>query len=121
MDTYGHQETEIGYKEFMTISHEELTTREVYEIIDDIYRCFSSRSCKSSALAELKDLLMQASENVENFVVKLGSLVIIKFKDSDDKSRFLVKKLTISGLIHVDKNPQLIKDPAQLVDEIQYF
>jgi phosphoenolpyruvate carboxykinase (ATP) len=121
LDTYGHQENEIGYKEFMTISHEELTTREVYGKIDDIYRCFSVKSCKSSALAELKDLLMKASENVENFVVKLGSLVIIKFKDSDDKSRLLVKKLTISGLIHVDKNPHLIKDPAQLVEEIQYF
>ncbi len=121
LDAHGHQETEFGYNEFMTLSHQELTTREVYEIIDEIYKCFSSRSCKSSELAKLKSALLDTAQNVENFVVKLGSLIIIKYKDWDDKSQFLVKKLSVSGLIHVDKNPQLLKDPAQLVDEIQYF
>jgi len=121
LDSYGHEETEIGYNEFMTLSHKELTTSEVYEIIDDIYRCFSFKSCRTSKLAELKNVLLEASENVDNFVVKLGSLVIIKYRDMDDKIRFMVKKLSVSGLIHVDKNPHLIKEPALLVEEIQYF
>jgi phosphoenolpyruvate carboxykinase (ATP) len=121
LEAHRHTEKEMGYNEFMTSSREEITAEKVSEIIEEIYKCFSGRICKNVELAKARQNLLDVSENVQNLVVKIGSLILIKHKDSDDKSQFLVKKLSISGLIHIDKHPHLIKDPLHLVEEIQYF
>ncbi len=121
LEAYSHEETDIGYNEFMTRSREEMTTSNIYEVIDDVFRCFTSRPCKNPDLINTRENLMDVSQNVENFIIKIGSLIVIKYMDQDDRSQFKVRKLSVSGLIHIDKNPHLIKDPVQLVEEIQYF
>ncbi len=118
---YSHEETELGYNEFMTRTKQELSTKEMYDIIDNIKDCFEKKPCKNTALLDSKDNLLKATLQVDNFVIKIGSLVIIKYLDEDENHQFVVKKLSISGLIHLDKNPELIKIPAKLVEEIQYF
>lgn len=118
---YSQEESMMGYNEFMTRSREEMTTAQVYDIIDDIYKCFASKPCKNPEIIKAKDDLLDVAHEVENFIIKVGSLIVIKFVDTDGQSHFHVKKLSISGLIHIDKNPHLIKEPWQLVDEIQYF
>jgi phosphoenolpyruvate carboxykinase (ATP) len=121
LEAHRHTEKEIGYNEFMTSSRDEITVEKVYEIIEDLYKCFSHKPCKNPELIMSMQNLMEVSEHVEQLVIKIGSLILIKYKDQDEKSHFLVKKLSISGLIHIDKHPHLVKDPVQLVEEIQYF
>lgn len=118
---YSHEETELGYNEFMTRSKEELSTDEVYEIIEDLRKCFTSKPCINQELLKARDTLLDVASLVENFVIKIGSLIMIKYLDEDAQSHFVVKKLSISGLIHLDRNPHLIKNPQQLVEEVQYF
>ncbi len=121
LEAHSHKETEMGYNEFMTSSREEITTQQVYDIIEDIYKCFLQKPCKNQKLVKAKENIIEVSQQVNNMIIKIGSLIIIKYLDADEKSHFLVKKLSISGLIHIDKNPHLVKDPVQLVEEIQYF
>ncbi len=121
LDLYSHEETKMRCNEFMTHSREEMTTKELYDIIEDIYRCFASKPCKNQDLTALRDTLLDVAANVNKFVIKIGSLLVVKYLDEDDNQKFAVKKLSISGLIHIDKNPHLIRDPAQLIEEIQYF
>ncbi len=121
LDPYSHQETEPGYNEFMTRSRNELTTQELYAQIDDLHRCFMSKPCDNPEIHALKASLLDITHDVDCFFIKLGQLIILKFKDEDEGSQLHVKKLNVSGLIHIDKNPHLIKDPQQLLNEIQYF
>ncbi len=121
LEPYSQEKSEIGYNEFMTHSREEMTIAQIYDIIDDIYKCFKSKPCKNPDIIKAKDVLLEVAHEVDNFIIKIGSLIIIKFVDTEGQPHFHVKKLSISGLIHIDKNPHLIKEPWQLVEEIQYF
>ncbi len=118
---YEHVETEVGYNEFMTRTQKEMSTQQVYEIIDEIQNCFMGKSCHNKKLVSMKKQLKEITEDIPNFTIKLGYLLILKYTDLDDKSKLVIKKLTISGLIHIDRNPYLIKKPEQLLEEIQYF
>jgi phosphoenolpyruvate carboxykinase (ATP) len=120
-NAYSHEETIMGYNEFMTKTIDELNTQELYDIIEDIKTCFTNKPCKNTGFIECRELITEATRNINNFVLKLGSLLIIKYLDEDEKSRFVVKKPSISGLIHLDRNPGLIRNPQQLLEEIQYF
>lgn len=121
LNAYSHEQTQLGYNEFMTRTREEMSTREMYDIIDQIQDCFNLKPCKNPELGATRENLMEVTENISNFTLKIGSLLIIKYTDEDENSRYVVKKLSISGLIHLDKNPRLIIHPRQLMDEIQYF
>jgi hypothetical protein len=105
----------------MTRTRDEMSTQEMYGIIHEIQNCFNGGKCLNEQLISTRDDLMEVTENVPNFTIKIGSLLLVKFTDEDDKSKFMVKKLPISGLIHLDKNPHLINHPMQLIEEIQYF
>ena len=118
---YSHEETQLGYNEFMTRSHDELSIREVYDIIDDLQNCFTGKPCKNKELINTLKDMKEITEQVKNFTIKIGYLLVLKFTDEDENSVFRVKKLSISGLIHLDKNPQLISQPMQLMEEVQYF
>lgn len=118
---YDHVESEVGYNEIMTRTKNEMSTHQVYEVIDEIQNCFMGKSCHNRSLVTMKEQLRKITEDVPNFTIKLGYLLIIKYTDWDDKSKSVIKKLTISGLIHIDRNPHLIKRPEQLTEEIQYF
>lgn len=121
LNAYSHEETRHGYRELMTRTRDEMSTQEMYGIIYEIQNCFNGGKCHNDQLISTRDDLMEVTENVPNFTIKIGSLLLVKFTDEDDKSKFMVKKLPISGLIHLDKNPHLINHPMQLIEEIQYF
>jgi phosphoenolpyruvate carboxykinase (ATP) len=121
LEAHSHTEKEIGFNEFMTSTREEITTQQVYDLIEEVYKCFTAKPCKNPDLVAAKEYLMEVSRSIESMVIKVGSLIIIKMLDAEGKQQFLVKKLNISGLIHIDRNPSLVKNPLQLVEEIQYF
>ncbi len=115
-----HEQSNMGMHEYMTKSREELNLEEVYERMNEIAACFHSKPCKRPELHQATIDLGEVSENVTTFVMKVGSLIIMKMP-SEDKPQIVVRKLSISGLIHLDKHPLLIKDPLQLLEEINYF
>ena len=115
-----HEQTQLGINEYMTKSREELSLKEVYEKMDHIESCFKNLDCDLPGLVQARTDLGEVSDNVATFVIKVGSLLILKMP-SGDTSEILVKKLSISGLIHLDKNPYLIKDPQRLISEINHY
>lgn len=108
-------------EEIMTKSREELTLPEVYDIIDDICSCFQGAKCRNEDFIAIKEDMLEVSAKVPQFIIKLGPLIIVKTKGEEDKGVFVIKKLSVSGLIHIDKNPQLLSQPAELIDEVYYF
>jgi phosphoenolpyruvate carboxykinase (ATP) len=116
----GLEQTSLGYHEYMTRSREEISLQEMYGRIGEIADCFRGNPCKSEMMLQAREDLGEVAANVNSFVIKIGYLLIIKRQD-DGGSRMTVRKLSISGLIHLDKNPNLIKDPERLIHEINHF
>ncbi len=112
---------EHGGEETMTKSRDDLTLPEVYDIIDDIANCFQNRACKNTDFLENKENLLDVTSNVPQFIIKIGALIIVKTQDDEGKTNIVVKKLSVSGLIHIDKNPQLLSRPSELIYEVYYF
>mgnify|MGYP002619547179 CR=1 FL=1 len=121
LNAYSHEQSPLGYNEFMTRTREEMSTREMYQIIEELQHCFNLRPCRYTELNETRENLMEVTAHIPSFTIKIGSLLILKYSDEEEKTRFLIKKLSISGLIHLDKHPELIVNPRQLIDEVQYF
>ncbi len=51
----------------------------------------------------------------------MGSLIIVKTVGPKGKSLLETRILTISGLIHLDKNPELLEHPARMLKELNSF
>ncbi len=116
------EDTKYGYKEFITKSREDLTLPHVYDIINDIADCFEYNKCSNESFVRVKSDLIEVSLNVPQFVIKLGNLLLIKTKmDKDSDDTIIVKRLPVSGLIHIDKNPDLLTRPQNLIQELYYF
>ncbi|MBS4014658.1 MAG: phosphoenolpyruvate carboxykinase (ATP) [Bacteroidetes bacterium] len=113
--------TKYGWNDIMTKSRENLTLPQVYDIIDDIGNCFQNKRCINEEFIAYKEDLLDVSSHVPNFLIKLGSLLIAKVKVDEDRSEFVIKRLSVSGLIHIDKNPQLLTRPEDLAEELFYF
>ncbi len=113
--------TKYGWNDIMTKSREDLTLPQVYDLIDDIGNCFQNKRCLNETFIAVKNDLLDVASHVPNFVIKLGSLLIAKTKIDDERSDLVIKKLPVSGLIHIDKNPHLLACPEELVEELYYF
>jgi NTP pyrophosphatase (non-canonical NTP hydrolase) len=107
--------------EYMTKSREEITINEVFEKIKQVEACFSKNKCATKELEDIKAELAETTRDIKTFVIKIGSLLIFKLPDTENKQLVKTKNLSISGLIHLDKNPLLIKDPTRLIEEINSF
>jgi len=61
------------------------------------------------------------TKKIDNLAVKMGSLAIVKTNGPKGKSVMETRMLSISGLIHLDKNPELMKHPARMLKELNSF
>jgi phosphoenolpyruvate carboxykinase (ATP) len=121
LESHDHEVNDKGYFEFIATSRERIKGGKILEMIEEVNKCFQSKSNKNPELVTARDNMLDVCQNLERMVIKIGSLVFIRYRDEDYRSHFVVKKLSISGLIHLDRNPHLIVDPEQLMEEIQYF
>lgn len=120
-DVINHEKRAAGFDEFMTKSRMEIPLKGLYAIVDDIEDCFNAKPCKNPEMLQARKYLLEVAEEVPALSIKMGSLLVVKYTDEDHRIQLIVKKLSISGLIHIDKHPDLFSHPAKLLHEIQYF
>ncbi len=128
MDSVGFEffsngEKREGLSEHMTKSINDLSLFEVYERIDDIAKCINGRKCANQQLEEATRDLLNLVKDTPGFLIKAGSLLVVKYHGEDGVQQNSVRavKLSVSGLIHIDKNPGLLQQPEQLMQEINHF
>ena len=120
-DMMSKDQNHHGYIDYMTKSREDLTLPQVYDIIHDIANCFEGAKCKNKDFLSVKEDLIEVAHNVPRFLLKLGYLLIAKVPSEEGSSKLFIKRLPVSGLIHIDKNPYLLTKPEELIDELYYF
>ena len=121
LDFYSHEQTGMGVNEYMTKSKDEISLQEVYDRIDDIAFCFNGQPCKNERLNEVRKDLVEITRQIPEFIIKAGSMIIVKTTEAERPDVIKARRLSISGLIHLDKNPGLMQEPAKLLQEINHF
>ena len=128
MDSVGFEffsdgEKQEGLNEHMTKSREDLSLYEVYERIDDIASCINGKKCSNDQLEKTTAELLKMTQDIPAFLIKAGSLLVVKLPGEDgvQQNNARAVKLSVSGLIHIDKNPGLLQQPEQLMQEINHF
>jgi len=107
--------------ERMGISKEPMTMRQVHERIDEIYSMLIGNSDKNVELGKAILRFKIESSSARNIILKTGSLLVVKTPDADGGPEFHVAKLPISALIHLDKHPELLQDPEEIIREMNTF
>ncbi len=116
------QETNFkGAREYMTKSIKDLSLTQVVESINQIGACFKGKACHNKKLEKAADYFVDTTSKLPSFLVKAGALLITKTTDGDNQYRIGVRNLSISALIHIDKNPHLLQQPEILIEEINCF
>ncbi len=117
----GQVEEEDGVREYMTRSAEELTNWQVYDRIAQLAECFRRSPGDNQEMATLKKQLEKTSQPVRRFAVKIGPVLIMKTGREAGDTGILVRKMSVSGLIHLDKHPGLLTAPGHLLEELNGF
>lgn len=109
------------YTQRMAVSQEKLTLTGVYDKIYEIEASFNRIEDPQSQLDKAIATFSTLTAKVESLAVKMGSLIIVKTVGPKGKSLLETRILTISGLIHLDKNPELMEHPARMLKELNSF
>ncbi len=109
------------YTQRMAVSRDKLTLSGVYDKIYEIEASFNREAAPANALDKATYAFSNLTAKIENLAVKMGSLVIVKTTGPTGKSAMETRILTISGLIHLDKNPELMMKPARMLKELNSF
>lgn len=120
-DVCSHGLTTTGFNEYMTKSQEEITQKDMYAIVDDIFRAFTQGDVKNKAIVDAKNHFLEVARPVQTIVLKLGSVLVLIDTNEEGEQHVVVRKLSIAGLIHVDKHPELLKEPERMLEELNCF
>lgn len=118
---YDPQKKATEYTHRMAVSKEKLTLDGVYQKVYEMEDAFNSRGLGNTQLESAAKEFLKVSEKVPNYAIKMGSLVILKATNQKGESSIDTRILTVSGLIHLDKNPDLMKEPARMLKELNSF
>ncbi|NQU64116.1 MAG: phosphoenolpyruvate carboxykinase (ATP), partial [SAR324 cluster bacterium] len=111
------------YTQRMAVSNEKLTLSGVYEKIYEIETAFNRIEEPQTELDKAIVAFSEVTAKIESLAMKMGSLVIVKTTEPGPKGKSILETriLTISGLIHLDKNPELLEQPSRMLKELNSF
>ncbi|MBU2648839.1 phosphoenolpyruvate carboxykinase (ATP) [bacterium] len=109
------------YTKRMAVSREKLTLSGVYDKIYEIEASFNRTGDPVTELDKATDAFSALTEKIDSLAVKMGSLLIVKSIGPKGESSLKTRILTISGLIHLDKHPELMEKPARMLKELNSF
>lgn len=70
----------------------------------------------TKANAEAASKMIKALEGVQSACVQIGNLLIVKFAPKKGDSRLIIRTLTASELIALEKNKAILKLPEKVID-----
>ena len=71
--------------------------------------------------AEAISVIISALDKVSSAAIQVGSIVIIKLPDPDGNSCIQARALSQQELMHLEKNPHLLKEPNKILDQLAEF
>jgi len=118
---YHPQKKAQHFSERICVSKDEITINDVYDKFYSLYDAVSENKFTSPEMKAAVEAFLAESSKVAEVTVKIGSLLLVQTLNENKKPNMTAKKLSISNMIHLDKNSKLLKDPVQLLKELHNF
>jgi len=113
------------FNQSMAKSKEPITLKDVYHCVDRIGAAFTAVSkgqhYDDIEMVDAVKFFIDSTNEISNIIIKLGSLLLVKMNNGQNQVELHIRKLSISGLIHVDKHPELLREPEKLLHELNSF
>ncbi len=109
------------YSERIVVSQSEFSIKNLYTILDSLYNTLKGSTHENKTIKLTFNNFVSATKHIPEFVIKIGSLIIIKITDEDNNQQIKTIKLSISNMIHIDKHIGLLQNPSQLIKELHNF
>ncbi len=109
------------YSERIVVSQKEFNIHNLFTILDKTYNTLRNTNNDDKSLKKLFQNFIDVNKHIPEFVVKFGSLIVIKHTDEDNNQHLKTTKLSISNMIHIDKHIDLLQNPSQLIKELHNF
>lgn len=117
---YNPDREPTSFSERMGYSHEKMTMKELYDGISQIFDALNFNDNENVELNQTIREFREVISGIDDIILRLGSVLFVKTR-INGLPVCEVKKLSISGLIHIDKHPELLSNPAQLYKELYSF
>jgi len=109
------------FSERMCVSKEEINIEQVYEKFYSLHDAVNLQKYTCQEMKVAVESFLTEAAKVTEVTVKIGSLLLVQILSENKKPKMTAMKLSISNMIHLDKNEKLLKDPKQLLKEIHNF
>lgn len=112
------------FKRLFIKSKEALTHPEFARRFDEVehglqtYLISKHQSEIDANQADAASKVIESLAAIPNAVIKIGSLLIVKNTNSDGQTAVVVKTLTVREMVVLAKRPELLKQPAEILDEL---
>jgi phosphoenolpyruvate carboxykinase (ATP) len=117
---YNPDKPVFEFNERMAVSKDKIPLKEINKRINSLFSAFNSKN-ESEELTHQCRSFIKAIENIPECCFKVGSFLFIKVINENGEPVIHANHLSIAALIHVDKNPYLLQQPAQLLKELNTF
>jgi hypothetical protein len=73
------------------------------------------------AIVKNYELFIKQTKAIPEFAIKIGNLLVVKTTNEEQEENYHCRRLSVSGMIHLDKHPDLLKKPKRLLRELDTF
>lgn len=118
---YNPNKSPEKYNERIAVSEKTYSTAYLCQLIDALQLALEQKNMENPKLNDMFGEFIKKTSHIHEIVIKIGSILFVKFQNQDGESEIQSFKLSISNMIHIDKHIDLLQKPSQLLKELHNF
>ncbi len=120
-DFYTPGKTPEKFNERIVVSKEKFSSTQLCKLIDNLQLALEQMNKEDVKLNDSFAEFIKKTSHINELVIKIGSILFVKYQNRDGESVIKSYKLSISNMIHIDKHLNLLQNPIQLVKELHNY
>mgnify|MGYP006277563741 CR=1 FL=1 len=105
----------------MGISKTPMTMNEVYASTTEVERAFCAPKQASESLRNAVVKFKESTTEIPEVTIKFGPVLVLKFNNGTEEEKWKAIDMSVSAMIHIDKHPELLREPEKLLKEVSAF
>lgn len=105
---------------FLALSRERINLRQQYQMMEKIGNAFSN-SKQHDPLVKKVSAFKKKVSGYQEVILKIGPVLIVKNPESEGGMDYFTANLSIASMIHIDKQPGILKETSRIFRELNVF
>jgi len=119
-DFYSSEDKNPQYHKYLGLSKDRITLKQQYNLMEAIGKAFTNNIKNSNIEKLVEDFKLKTAE-FPQVILKVGSVLIIKDNESENRNDYLTSNLSIASMIHIDKHPSILTETSRIYRELNVF